>query len=451
MSRSRALAGRLGITPLALTGLVTLTVVLGGSGLVASGLLKSVFSQHGKTVSAVFTDTAQLRKGAQVRESGIQVGRVKKITVNHGGRTATVEMGVFKEGFPLYMNATAAIRYKTALGGSLIVDLDRGTPAAGELSPRVIHAARTQSQVEVDEIISILRGQTRAGLRTLLAEVPRALSDRAAPAGALRTLADVSPGVSRGVGAVRGEREGDLRRLVARIASTMRALDSPIDVRDLVQGAATTLEATARRRADVRTTIGELARVQPRVVATLARLDGTLAVADPVIARLRGPAAQVAPTVARLRPTVAQADVLLRDARPLLHSLRPAAASLAAAARFGAPLLRELEPSLTRLDAQILPGLAERSPVTKRATYEMIGPALAGLGPAIAGHYDQRGHYVRFPASGSERSLGGHPCRTYFTDPEAPGSVPGVENGALIECEALDQALQTLFPSPGPR
>lgn len=450
MTATHKIADRLGITPLAVTGLITLTVVFGGSLLVVSGLHRKLLAKDGETVKAVFSETAQLRKGSHVRVRGVEAGRVKNITVEHGGRSATVEMEVFDEGLPVYADAKAAIRYKSVLGGALIVDLDRGTASKGELGPRTIPQERTESQVEVDQIISIFRGETRDGLRTMLAEFPQALSDPAAPASALRALARASGSLREGIGALRGQRRGDLRRLVSRTAGTVRALDDPLAVRDLVEGAAVTLETTARRQADLRGTFTRLAHVQPAVVATLGRLDTTLGIADPVIARLREPATQVAPTAARLRPTLVRTNALLGDATPLLRSLRPAASSLAAAARSGLPLLRGLEPGLKRIDGKILPGLAKRSPVTKLATYEMIGPALAGLGPAIAGHFDGRGHYVRFPASGSERSIGGYPCRTYFTDPEQPGNLPDAQGpGALVMCESLQQALREIFPPGG--
>jgi phospholipid/cholesterol/gamma-HCH transport system substrate-binding protein len=444
MSMPRRLAARLGLDSLVVRGVIALAVVLGVTIFVFGGLLFSAFGPSGETVRAVFANTNELNDRAEVRLDGVEVGRVREIDVDPGGRSATVEMEVFDEAMPLYADARAHIRWRNLLGGTVIVTLDRGTPKAGELGDRVIPKSRTTNQVELDPLISVLRGEAKAGLRTMFAELPRALDDPEALASALDTLADVSPDVGRAVGALRGERYGDLRRLVANTARVARAVDRPAELRDLIEGGAATLETTARREADVRLTIDRAAAVEPRVVGTLRRLDSTLSLADPLIARLREPADELAPTAARLRPVLSETDQLLRDARPVLSPLRQAARGLAAAGREGRPVLDGLAPSLQRTDRQILPDLARRDPVTDLATYELIGPQFASW-LAFSSHFDSRGYAARFPAGGGERLVSNLPCSAFVTDPESGGIVEEGQSSPLVRCETLETSLERLF------
>jgi ABC-type transporter Mla subunit MlaD len=258
------------------------------------------------------------------------------------------------------------------------------------------------------------------------------MADADAPRAALASVAAASPNLAAGLAAVRGERDGDLRRLIANVASTADALDdSPSQLMDIVEGGAITLETTARRNGDIRATINGAATILPRVRATLADLDETLVKADGLLDALRPPAGEIAPAIRELRPAVLDTGALLREARPLLGALRPAARALAAAARDGRPLLDELAPSLKRLDETILTDLNKIDPTSKRSTAAMIGPTLSGLLGA-ASNIDQVAHMVGLGAASSERGITTLPCQTYFTDPTAQ---------QLLTCENLAEAL----------
>jgi hypothetical protein len=140
-----------------------------------------------------------------------------------------------------------------------------------------------------------------------------------------------------------------------------------------------------------------------------------------------------------LTPTVRKTDALLRGPGVvLLRSLRPTARRLAALAGDGAPLLDDLSPSLERLDKHVLPDLAKRSPESKRRTYEMIGPAIAGLA-GIAGHYDGVSSFIRFTGNGGARIVDDLPCRAWFAD---PGS------SHFLQCQALGDVLRRVIDPP---
>jgi ABC-type transporter Mla subunit MlaD len=168
--------------------------------------------------------------------------------------------------------------------------------------------------------------------------------------------------------------------------------------------------------------------------ATLARINATLKIADPLIAQLRKAAPDVVPAVSRLRPVVTEANGLLTDASPLVSSLRPAARSLAVAAREARPVVEALKPILARTEDTILADLAKSDPVTGRATFQMIGPTVASLNAVSAG-YDKVSHFVALTPGGGERAMDPLPCKTYFVQ---PGSKQ------LVACQTLDEFLQGL-------
>lgn len=427
---------RLGLSGTQLLGLVVVSLISAVSLLVFSGTLQKATRPGGKTVRAVFRDTGRLSAGDPVRIQGVRVGRVDDIKLDPGARSSTVKLTVFKDGLPVYADARAVIRWRTLLGGAYAVDIERGSPGAGDIGDRTIPASRTNNQTELDDVLTALREPQRAGLRVLLAETPRALAEPDVLARVLDHLARVSPTVTRGVGAARGEQPGDIRDLVASTSRTVRALDSSAaPLRDVVEGAAATLRTTARREADIRTTLTRGARVLPAARVTLARLDRTLATVNPLVDELQRPVRSIRPAVDALRPVAVDAARLLTEARPVLSALRPAVSSLSRASRTGAPLLSDISPAIAALAERILPRLAERDPVSRRTAYEMIGPTLATLDSAAA-RFDSGGHLIRLSAQGGERPVQTLPCFTFVTDPT---------HQQLVSCQLLSDAFGELL------
>jgi virulence factor Mce-like protein len=417
-----------------ITIVVGLVVVLG----VMAGLIgPQMFSGGGRTVTAVFTNAEQLIPGNEVRMQGVLEGTVQKVRLGPGARSASVTMTVADSAGPLYRNATATIAWKTLLGGAFNINLSRGDPGAGPLGSHVIPASQTFDQVELDNLLSFDSGAARRGLRTLPGQLAVALGDPKPPSQVLGALADVSPVVATGVGAVRGQvPDRDLRSFVSGAEQTVKALDAPNDLlRGLVQGAAATLSVTAARATDIKSALDEATPSMQQLITTFSQLNTTLQLANPLLQTLQGPVADVAPTVARLYPTVVGARDLLDRAVPLLHALAPAVTSLKSAAIQGLPLLNALTPSINRLANTVLPYMNTIDPATQHTTAQMIGPTTEALGPDIAGQMDQNGHFIRFPATAGSSPVY-LPCQIYAGNPAAK---------QVIACQSLQQMLQAFL------
>ncbi|MGV0042714.1 MCE family protein [Mycobacterium colombiense] len=105
--------------------------------------------------SAVFTDASGLRAGQFVRASGVEVGKVAKVTLTDGDTRVLVEFNVDRA-LPLDAGTTASIRYLNLIGDRYL-ELKHGTsgrrlPPGGE-----IPLDRTQPALDLDALIGGFR------------------------------------------------------------------------------------------------------------------------------------------------------------------------------------------------------------------------------------------------------------------------------------------------------
>jgi ABC-type transporter Mla subunit MlaD len=400
------------------------------------GWVHEWFQNTGQTVTADFQFAGQVQNGDPVRLEGVLEGQVRKIQALPGARGTQLVLNVDRSAGPIYANATVQLRWKTLLGGAFYVAIDRGTPSAGSLGSATIPMSRTSSQVELEDVTSLDSGGARQGLTTLPGQLARALADPAAPARVFSDLAAVSPAVTQGVGAARGEfPDTDLRGLLAGTRATVTAVDAPDgQLETLIAGAAATLQTTASRDTQIEDILAQGPLVTRQTTQTLGELGTTLTRADRLVGELQIAAPAVAPTLRDLRPPLVSTDSLLGKARPLVRALAPTFGSLAQTADHGVPLINALQPSLDRVNDTILPYLGRKSPETGYSTTVMIGGTAAGFGGA-ASQMDQNGHYIRFPVSVGTKSVN-LPCSSSLIDPTQP---------QLLTCESLSTALQSYF------
>ena len=119
---------------------------------------------HGYRFNASFAEATQLAQEADVRISGVNVGKVKKIDLGDDGRTdATIEIN--DEYAPLPKDSRAILRQKTLLGETYI-ELTPGTESAGDIpEDGRLETAQVAPTVELDEIFRALDKQTREGFQ----------------------------------------------------------------------------------------------------------------------------------------------------------------------------------------------------------------------------------------------------------------------------------------------
>jgi phospholipid/cholesterol/gamma-HCH transport system substrate-binding protein len=265
------------------------------------GLLVYIWTSFGGPVpisaaqyhfSADFAEATQLAESADVRISGIKVGRVLSIDLA-GGRTRA-DIGIDARYAPLPRDTRAILRQKTLLGETF-VELAPGHRSAGNLPDGgVLPRRQILSTVELDEVTQALDTRTRRDLQRVVRGLGQAANGHAqALSDSLGNLGPFSDDTNSLLG-ILDQQHGALRRVV--------------------RDTGTVLDAVSHRQGQ----LSGLVTAGNRVLATTAARNRDLA--DTV---------RILPTtLAELRPTLAQLRTVAIDARPVVSALRPAARKL---------------------------------------------------------------------------------------------------------------------------
>lgn len=414
-----------------LTGAIVIAVTLLA---IVGAATRSVplLPKSGHTVEAEFRAANQVSNRTVVRVGGIDVGRVEKVRAGSDPRRSSrVTMRITDDSIDLRQDARAEIRWRTLFGGLMYIDLQPGSPSAPPLGDNPIPMSRTDSQVELDQVLQPYDGTTAQAQRDLLRGLRDGLAD---PPGVRRTIDVLSPTlrtVDEGLTPLRGREADDLRRLVGATARTVRGIDDAAALQGLVGGANRTLGATASRRRE----IGEFIELSPpsldETFATMRRLRATLDHLDPLAAELRPGARALAPAARATTPAVVQLRAALRESRPLLRAARPTFTALRRMSARGIPLMRGLTPTLARLDDELLPWLRERDDSTRLRNYESIGPFWSALAMA-AGEYDDEGYRIRFTVPTGSNSFGASPISEQMVRSCVETSIPRGRCSTLV-------------------
>ncbi|UUO02643.1 MCE family protein [Mycolicibacterium novocastrense] len=127
-------------------------------------VLMTVFGQFRfesrATYSAVFTNVSGLKGGNFVRIAGVEVGKVKNMTLHKDG-TVTVEFAIDK-GLTLTEGTKAAVRYENLIGDRYL-SLEQGAGSVRKLQPgQTIPLARTSPALDIDALLGGFRPLFRA-------------------------------------------------------------------------------------------------------------------------------------------------------------------------------------------------------------------------------------------------------------------------------------------------
>jgi phospholipid/cholesterol/gamma-HCH transport system substrate-binding protein len=127
-------------------------------------ILMTVFGQFRfdtrTTYNAVFTNVSGLKGGNFVRIAGVEVGKVRNMTLNKDG-TVTVEFAIDKN-LTLTEGTRAAVRYENLIGDRYL-SLEEGAGPVRKLQPgQTIPLARTAPALDVDALIGGFRPLFRA-------------------------------------------------------------------------------------------------------------------------------------------------------------------------------------------------------------------------------------------------------------------------------------------------
>ena len=288
-------------------------------------------------------------QGQTLRVAGVRVGDVSDVELVDG--RAVVTFDVDREFLPIYKDATMLMRPRTGLK-DMYFALDPGTRTAGEYDEGdVVPMTNTAPDVNLDELLAALDGDSQAYLRTLIVGAGQGLAGRDEDLG--KMLAALGP-VNRDLDRLSTEvakRDENLKRLIHNLSTLTRAVgQQDQDIATLVSASNETLEAIGAQDPDVQAATALLPE-------TLRQTRQALAVADefgdqlgPAFNELR-PFARKLPQVNAATTSLAEntTPVIQNQIRPLVRAARPVVPDL----RNAADKLADASPDLTRVGGRL--------------------------------------------------------------------------------------------------
>jgi virulence factor Mce-like protein len=304
-------------------------------------------------VKVPFEEGTQLAREADVRISGVPVGKVKRVDLARNGLNIAL-LELEPRYAPLPSDARATLRQKTLLGETY-VELTPGTKSAPAVKEGGrLKAAQVSPSVELDEIFRALDEKTRQSFRTWMQSQAQGIQGRGQDIsdafGNLGPFAENANDLLR----ILASQEGAVQRLVRNTGEVFTAIsERDGQLRGLITNANAVFQVTADKNRRLQETFIALPTFQRESRATLRRLDAFARNANPLITQLRPAARELSPTLISLARLAPDLKALFRDLGPLIVASR---AGLPATER----VLRDLRPLLGRLD----PFLRQLIPIT---------------------------------------------------------------------------------------
>src|SRR5919197_680944 len=275
-------------------------------------------------------------QGQTVQVAGVDVGEITKVDLVDG--RAVVTMKIRRKYTPIYRNATALLRPKTGLN-DMVLELDPGSRNAGT-APRgyAIPVDQTLPNVNFDEILSSLDGDTRDYLQLLLGGAGEGLDGQGKRLSAdLKRFEPTGRYLARVNGAL-AERSRNIRRSIHNFRLLAQALGAKDDdLAALVNSSNRVFRAFADQDVRLRETLRELPGALQATNTALAKVDRLGKVLGPTPRALRPGARALGPSLVATRPFLQQTTPVIKnklrpfavDAQPTVDDLRPAARDLA--------------------------------------------------------------------------------------------------------------------------
>jgi phospholipid/cholesterol/gamma-HCH transport system substrate-binding protein len=289
-------------------------------------------------------------QGQTVRVSGVRIGDVGNVRLRDGKAVVEMQIDPQYKGM-VHTDATALLRPRTGLK-DMFVDLQPGSDDAPVARDGwTLPIAATAPDVNLDEVLAELDGDTRDYLQLLISDAGRGLKGRGPDLREIfRRFEPTHRDIAR-VNTAVAQRRQNLRRLIHSLNLLNGELASHgNDLTGLVASSQAVLHQFAGEQANVSSAVSELPAALRQTTDTLGRVEKFADVLGPTAQRLVPMARALPDANAAVIPLAKEATPLLRDdirpfvreARPVVRSLKPSTNKLATAT-----------PALTRAFKQV--------------------------------------------------------------------------------------------------
>jgi phospholipid/cholesterol/gamma-HCH transport system substrate-binding protein len=251
-------------------------------------------------------------QGQTVNIAGIKVGSVTAVNLERGEAVVTMQLDP-KYSSLIHTDASLLLRPRSGLQ-DMTLDIDPGTD--GEEVPEgfTVPLANTQPNVQPDQILASLDGDTQAFLQLLLQGGAQGLGGHARElSSGLRRIEPTARDLAR-IGGALAKRRQNLRRVITNLGRLSQELGHrDTQLARFVRASEDVLGAFARQEASIRATLRELPGTLRQTRSTLGSANRFAQVLGPASRRLIPSAQALAPSLRQVRPLFRQTTGPIRD------------------------------------------------------------------------------------------------------------------------------------------
>jgi phospholipid/cholesterol/gamma-HCH transport system substrate-binding protein len=299
---------------------------------------------RGYRVHVLMPEAANLANEADVRISGVPVGKVKAKKVNKEAAATDVTLEIDHQYAPIPKDTRAILRQKTLLGETY-VELSPGDKSTGSIPDGgSIPRMRVAPTVQLDEIFRAFDQKTRDAFQRWMIDQGRAFvnhgQDLNDALGNLAPFADDADTLLQ----ILNQDRANVRRLVSNTGEVFSALtERQGELRSLIVNSNKVFETTAARNQELADTFRILPTFLDESRKTTLRVTRFANNTNPLVTQLRPFARELSPTLISLNTLAPDLRGLFRDIDPLVTVSKT---GLPATSKF----LDELRPLLEATD-----------------------------------------------------------------------------------------------------
>lgn len=277
-------------------------------------------------------------QGQAVTIAGVKVGEISSVDLQNGLARVTTRLD--RRYAPVYRDATMLLRPKTQLK-DMTIELTKGHPSAGALSSgATLPVTQTAPDVNFDEVLASLDGDSRAYLQMLIGTAGQALAGQGSTLAADFKRFDPTARDLAQINGLLSQRHDNVSRVIHNLSLLFSALSTrDQQLSQLVSSSSTVLGTFARRSTAVQATVAQLPAALAETQTSLGRATQAANLIPPALGGLTPSAKALAPAERASQTLFRSTTVVLenqlrpfsRIAQPELRALAPAATSLNAA------------------------------------------------------------------------------------------------------------------------
>jgi phospholipid/cholesterol/gamma-HCH transport system substrate-binding protein len=329
-------------------------------------------------------------QGQTVNVAGVEVGEISRVRLEDGKAIVTLKLE--EDSVPVYRNASVLLRPKTGLK-DMVAELTPGTKDAGELDEgQRIPIGQTSPDVNLDEILSALDGDTRSYLQLLLSDGAQGLKGNGRELANTIRRFEPTARYTRDIAEQLATRRRNIKRAIHNFSLVVDELGGKDDqLAEFVENSNAVFASLASQDANLRATLRELPSTLTATRTALGKAEVLADELGPTLQALRPGAQALGPALRQTRPFLRETTPVIRDEiRPFVRASRPLVTELRPAMRDLSALTPKLLRSFRVVNA-LLNTLAYNPPGDTEEGFLFWASWVNHLGPAVFSNQDAHG------------------------------------------------------------